>query len=181
MNTLIFGVQGSGKSTVGKYMAERLGIPYVATGDIFRTLREENSTLGKLVRKRIDQGELVPDGPTMEIVNQRLEESDTQNGFILDGAPRNLSQLKMFKSSVDLIVLVDLGEQEAVKRLLNRARHDDTKGNIKKRLSWYTNQTKPVVDFFRDKKVKIIEVDNTPTEEKVREDVDEHIKEFKRN
>jgi adenylate kinase len=181
MNILMFGIQGAGKSTVGKYVAEKLNIPFIATGDIFRELKQEDSALGKLVRNKIDIGELVPDELTMEIVNQRLEKNDSSRGFILDGAPRNLDQIKMFKFPVDLIMLINLEREEAVKRLLIRARHDDTKEAIEKRIAWYENQTKPVIDFYKSENTKIIEVDNTPLEEAVQKKLDEQFKELKRN
>ena len=181
MNILIFGVQGSGKSTVGKYVAKKLNIPFIAVGDIFRRLREEKSELGNLVKKMIDQGMLVPDKPTMRIVNKRLEENDVQGGFLLDGAPRNLHQVEMFEKSLDLLVLVELIEKEAVARLFNRGRIDDTKEKIATRISWYRDQTEPVISFYRDKDVKIVKVDNSPSEETVRKKLDVLLEEFKRN
>ena len=181
VNVLIFGVQGSGKSTVGKYMAEKLGIQYVATGDIFRKLREENTPVGRMVKERYDQGLMVPDELTMEIVNQKLANKNVGAGFVLDGAPRNLEQVRMFKKSVDLLVLVELGKNEALRRLLSRARLDDTEKAIKKRISWYEKQTKPVVDYYKDNNVGIVKVDNTFPEDVVRENVDEQLKELKRN
>ena len=181
MNILIFGVQGAGKSTIGKYIAEKLEIPFIATGDIFRELKEEESSLGELVKSKINEGELVPDETTMEIVNQRLNQKDVLEGFILDGAPRNLTQVKMFKQDVDLLVLVNLDGEEAVKRLFSRGRHDDTKEKIEKRIFWYENQTKPVVKFYKNKDIKIIEIDNTNPEEAVQKSVDEQFKNYKRN
>ena len=181
MNILIFGVQGSGKSTIGKYIAEKLNVSFVATGDIFRKLREEDSELGKLVREKINQGLLVPDDKTMNIVNERLKEKDTNNGFILDGAPRNMKQVGLLERNVDLIVMVSLKKEEATRRLLNRGRHDDTKEKIVNRISWYEDQTKPVIDYYKEKGVESIKVDNTLSEEEVKKSVDDLFKEFKRN
>lgn len=181
MNVLIFGIQGSGKSTVGKYIAEKMNVPYVATGDIFRELKDEDSPLGKMVKERIDQGLLVPDEPTMEMVNQKLEAFDAKSGFVLDGAPRNLNQVRMFEKNVDLIVLVELNKEKAIERLLKRSRHDDTRESIEKRLSWYSEQTKPVIDYYKNKNARIIKVDNTPSEDVVRKNVDDLFKEFKRD
>ncbi len=178
MNILIFGVQGSGKSTVGRYIAKKLNIPFIATGDIFRKLREEQSTLGGLVRDKIDKGFLVLDEPTMGIVNQRLNEKDTESGFVLDGAPRNLKQVEMLNKNVDLLVLVNLDKKEAISRLLNRARHDDTREAIEKRISWYEEQTKPVIDYYKGKNVKVTTVDNMPAEDLVRKKVDDLFEEF---
>lgn len=181
MNILIFGVQGSGKSTVGKYIAEKLNIPFIATGDIFRKLREEDSDLGRLVKSKYDKGLLTPDEPTMGIVNERLEEKDVQSGFLLDGAPRNLHQVEMFKKVPDLLLLVELVEKEAVARLFNRGRLDDTKEKIATRISWYKDQTEPVISFYKDKGIKVIKIDNSPSEEVVRKKLDVLLEEFKRN
>ncbi|MEX0616234.1 MAG: nucleoside monophosphate kinase [Candidatus Woykebacteria bacterium] len=181
MNILIFGVQGSGKSTIGKYTAEKLNIPFIATGDIFRNLREEGSSLGKLVKEKIDEGFLVPDGPTMEIVNKRLANEDAETGFVLDGAPRNLEQVKMLKKSVDLAIMVALDKNEALKRLFSRGRVDDTQEAINKRFAWYEEQTKPVISYYKDRGVKIIEIDNTPAEDTVRKNLDDLLKELKRD
>ena len=181
MNILIFGVQGAGKSTVGKYIAEKLEIPFIATGDIFRELKEEASPLGELVKGKVDEGELVPDETTMEIVNRRLNREDVLGGFVLDGAPRNLAQVKMFKSVVDLIAFVNLSGEEAVKRLLERGRHDDTREKIDKRIFWYESQTKPVIEFYRNKDIEVIEIDNTKSEEDVQQNVNEQFKNYKRN
>jgi adenylate kinase len=181
MNILIFGVQGSGKSTVGEYIAQQLGVPFIATGDIFREIREEGSSLSELVRTKIDRGQFVPDNITMEIVEKRLGGKDASSGFVLDGAPRNLSQVKLFKKKVDLIVLVELEKEEAVERLLSRARHDDTKESIEKRMSLYEEQTRPVVDYYQEKNVKIIKVDNAPAEEVVKRNLNDLLKELKRN
>lgn len=179
MNILIFGVQGSGKSTIGNYIAQELKLPFIATGDIFRKLREEESPLGRLVKDKYDQGLLTPDEPTMEIVNKRLEEEDAQEGFVLDGAPRNLQQVDMFKKGPNLLVLVELDEKEAVARLIKRGRVDDTKEKIEKRIAWYKDQTKPVVDFYKNKGVRVIKVDNTPPEDVVSQNTDDLLKEFK--
>ena len=181
MNILIFGVQGSGKSTVGKNIAEKLRIPFIATGDIFRKLREEDSDTGRLVKKLYDQGELSPDDLTMEIVNKRINEKDAEKGFILDGAPRNLIQEKLLSKQPDLIIMVNLEEKEALRRMIERGRVDDTKESINKRFAWYEEQTKPAIKYLKDTGVKLLEIDNTPTEDAVRENLDDLLKKLKRN
>jgi len=172
MNIFLFGAQGSGKSTVGKYIAEKLSVPFVATGDIFRRLEQEDSELGREVKSLIDQGNLVPDDITMEIVNSRLGQKDTQNGFILDGVPRNLNQEKLIEKKPNLLILVNLQEKEALKRLRERARHDDTDEAIRRRLAWYKEMTAPVLDFYKREGVKLVEIDNTPPEAQVQKVLD---------
>lgn len=176
MRVLLFGIQGSGKSTIGKYIAEKFAVPFVSMGDIFRKLREEDSETGRLVKSIIDQGHFVPDELTMQIINQRLDEADVKNGFVLDGVPRNLGQEKLFKHQLDLIVLVTLEEEEAIRRLVDRGRHDDSEEAIRKRLEWHKENTEPLINYFKSKGIKTIEVDNTPSEEKVRQEIDELLK-----
>lgn len=176
MRALLFGIQGSGKSTIGKYIAEKFGVPFISIGDIFRELRDEDSETGKLVKSLIDEGKFVPDAVTMKIINQRLREKDSENGFVLDGAPRNLAQEKLFEHEIDLVVMVNLEEDAAIKRLLSRGRHDDSEQAIKNRINWHKENTVPLIDFFKSRGVKIIEVDNTPNEEEVRKNLDELLK-----
>src|SRR3990167_2294510 len=168
MKILLFGIQGSGKGTIGKYVAEKLHVPFVSMGDIFRELREEDSDLGRLVKSFIDHGRFVPDKLTMEIIHKRLDQKDASNGFILDGVPRNLEQGKLFNHKLDLIILVKLAEDEAVRRLLNRARHDDTEEKIKSRQDWHKENTVPLIEHYQAEGVKTLEIDNTPPEEDVR-------------
>lgn len=176
MKVLLFGIQGSGKSTIGRYLASKYGVPFIAIGDILRKLREEDSETGRLIKNTIDQGHFIPDELAMKVINERLEEEDAKDGFILDGAPRNLTQEKLFKQELDLAIIVNLDEEEAFRRLLGRGRHDDSHETIKKRMDWHKENTQPLIEFYRSKGVKIIEVDNTPNEEEVRRNLDELLK-----
>jgi adenylate kinase len=176
MRVLLFGIQGSGKSTIGKYIAEKFEVPFISVGDIFRELREDDSETGRLVKSLIDQGKFVPDELTMRLINERLDEEDCKNGFVLDGAPRNLAQESLFRHEVDLVIMVDLDERTAIDRLRNRARHDDSEEAIKNRIDWHKENTVPLIDFFRSKGVRCVDVDNSPTEEEVRKSIDELFK-----
>lgn len=176
MKILLYGIQGAGKSTIGKYLAEKLGIPFIATGDIFRLMRKEDTETGRKIKALYDAGEMSPDDLTMEIVNKRLSETDTSNGFVLDGAPRNLIQEKLIKQQPDLIIMVNLEEKEALKRMLERGRVDDTEEGIRKRISWYKEKVMPVINIYRDRGVKFIEIDNTPPVEEVLKKLDEQLK-----
>ncbi|MDP2671813.1 MAG: nucleoside monophosphate kinase [bacterium] len=172
MNIFLFGAQGAGKSTIGKYLAGKLKVPFIATGDIFRQLREEDSETGRRVKSLYDRGGLSPDDLTMQIVNKRINESDTEKGFILDGAPRNLVQEGLMSKQPDLIIMVSLSETEALKRMLDRGRVDDTEEGIKKRLGWYKEKVTPVIELYKNRGVKFFEVDNTPAEAEVEKVLD---------
>lgn len=92
MNVLLFGPPGSGKGTQAKDLAAALGVPHVATGDIFRRHLKEGTELGKLARSYMDRGQLVPDSVTCDLVASRLVEADALNGVLLDGFPRSVPQ-----------------------------------------------------------------------------------------
>lgn len=172
MNILLYGIQGAGKSTIGRYIAEKLEVPFIATGDIFREMREEDTEVGRRIKALYDAGEMSPDDLTMEIVNKRINEEDAEQGFVLDGAPRNLVQEELLTKDPDLIIMVNLEEKEALRRLQERGRVDDTEEGIRKRVSWYKEKVMPVIDLYRKKGVRFVEVDNTPTEEEVKKVLD---------
>lgn len=92
MNVILFGPPGSGKGTQAKDVSGALGIPHVATGDIFRRHLREGTDLGKLARSFMDRGELVPDSVTCDLVASRLVEPDARDGVLLDGFPRSVPQ-----------------------------------------------------------------------------------------
>ena len=118
MKILIFGKQASGKGTQAKMIAEKYKLAHISTGDIFREIRIQDSALGKKVRALIDSGQFVPDDVTTEIVMQKLKD---KKGFILDGYPRNLAQVHAFeKVPVDLALLIEISDQESIKRLSAR-------------------------------------------------------------
>lgn len=146
MKILFVGPQGSGKSTQGKLLAQFLGLPYLSTGDLFREMGGE-------IKQILDQGKLVDDQTTVKIVEAKLNGEEYSNGFILDGYPRNLEQIKLFDPGFDQVIYLDLSDKEATKRLLIRAREDDTAELIAERLSSYHRQTDPILDYYRQKEI----------------------------
>src|SRR4051812_15323861 len=94
MRLVIFGPQGAGKGTQAERIAEKYGIPHVATGDIFRWAIKGSTALGNRVREYVDHGRLVPDKLTIEVVTERLSANDCKEGFLLDGFPRSLTQAR---------------------------------------------------------------------------------------
>ena len=92
MIIIMLGAPGTGKGTVASILTGKLNIPQVSTGDIFRKHIKEKTELGKLAESYISKGELVPDDVTIGLIENRMEESDVQNGIILDGFPRTVKQ-----------------------------------------------------------------------------------------
>lgn len=151
---LFLGPQGSGKSTQAKLLGKFLKIPVVSTGDIFRQMSE--------VKKILQQGKLVDDQTTCQIVRKRLQQADCKQGFILDGYPRSLEQVKIFDPKFDVVFYLDLPEETAIERLTKRAREDDTAEIIKTRLDLYYQQTQPLLDYYRKQGIlKEIEAENS--------------------
>ena len=127
MNIVMMGAQGTGKGTVAGILKEKLNIPHISTGEIFRKNIKEGTELGKMAIKYTDEGKLVPDEVTNDMVRARLNEEDCANGFILDGYPRNLAQakeldniLKNKNDKVDLVVHLFTPSDEIVERVLAR-------------------------------------------------------------
>lgn len=144
MKILFVGPQGSGKSTQGKLLARFLGLPYVSTGDMFRGLGGE-------IKQILDQGKLIDDQTTSKIVEEKLKGEEYRNGFIFDGYPRTIEQIKLFDPGFDKVIYLFLSDAEAIKRLLARGREDDTEDAIIERLRNYHLQTDPVLDYYRQK------------------------------
>ena len=127
MIIIMLGAPGTGKGTIAGILTKELGIPQVSTGDIFRKHIKEQTELGILAEKYISQGKLVPDDVTIGLVENRLKESDVQNGIILDGFPRTVKQaeeldkiLEKEGKQVDLVINLSTPEDEIVERIVNR-------------------------------------------------------------
>ncbi len=127
MIIIMLGAPGTGKGTVAGILSEKLGIPQVSTGDIFRKNIKEETELGKIAEEYISKGKLVPDNITIEIVKDRLNEKDVENGVILDGFPRTLGQAEELEKilikdnkKVDMVINLTTPEEEIIERVSNR-------------------------------------------------------------
>jgi adenylate kinase len=127
MNVLIFGPNGSGKGTQGVVVQKRYGIPHIETGVIFRENIKKGTDLGNKAKIFIDKGELVPDGITIPMILNRLREEDCQNGWLLDGFPRNLAQAEALAKALqeagmtlDTVIEIVLDRKTAKKRIMGR-------------------------------------------------------------
>ncbi|WP_427870892.1 adenylate kinase [Leucobacter luti] len=174
---LIIGPPGAGKGTQASRIAERYGVPAISTGDIFRANIKGGTPLGKQVQAIIEQGELVPDSLTNEIVEDRLQQADAVGGFLLDGYPRTVEQvhaldamLRPVGAGLDAVVLLEAEVDEVVARLLKRAelegRADDTEEVIRHRQEVYAEQTAPLVALFSERGI-LVSVNGLGTVEEV--------------
>lgn len=127
MIIIMLGAPGTGKGTVAGILSEKLEIPQVSTGDIFRKNIKEKTELGILADKYISKGNLVPDEVTINIVKERLSQEDVKDGIILDGFPRTVRQaealdeiLEQKGKKVDIVINLVTPEEEIVERIVNR-------------------------------------------------------------
>lgn len=127
MNIVMLGPPGAGKGTQAALLAERLGIPHVATGDLFREALKAETELGLTAKSYMERGELVPDEVTVGMVRERLRQPDCAQGVILDGFPRTVEQAKALEGllaelckAIDAVLFVDAEEDELVRRLSSR-------------------------------------------------------------
>jgi len=127
MRIVLLGGPGSGKGTQAKMLVEKLGIPQISTGDIFRAALKEGTPMGLKAKTYMDKGDLVPDDVVIGVVEERLSKPDLEKGYMLDGFPRTLAQAKALDKileaqgkSISHAVLVDVPDEELVKRLSGR-------------------------------------------------------------
>ena len=156
MRILVTGPQGCGKSTQAVLLAQDLGVSYIQLGEIFRTIALiEDSQEAAQVRKSLEAGEFVPPQLTAKIIEKRLAQSDCEKGFVLDGFPRNLTDIANFGQKLDIVFYLKISDEEGVKRLLARARPDDTKELIEQRLKKYHQETEPILQTFREQGILV--------------------------
>lgn len=154
---VLVGPPGAGKGTQAVALSERLGVPHISTGDLFRAHVGEQTPLGQEARRYLDSGELVPDSVTNEMVRERLEEPDAKAGFLLDGFPRNIKQAKVLEemlaesdTSLEAVIQLQVAEDVVVQRLLSRGRSDDTEDVIRRRQQVYASETAPLLAHYSD-------------------------------
>lgn len=181
MRLILFGPPGAGKGTQASAISETFSLPHVATGDIFRDNVSNETELGVRARGYMDRGALVPDQVVIDMVADRIAQTDASDGFLLDGFPRTVGQAEALDdllardgNGIDAVVRLLVDDDELVARLLQRAREqgrsDDTRDVIERRLKVYRDETEPLVARYRRQGV-LREIDGTGTIADVRERV----------
>ncbi|HSG39376.1 MAG TPA: adenylate kinase [Thermoanaerobaculia bacterium] len=169
---VLLGPPGAGKGTQAQVLCERLGVPAISTGDMLREAVDEGSDLGRKVQDIMASGALVDDGTMAEVVRERLAKPDARGGFLLDGYPRTLPQAETLAGilqgagrDLNAVLLVDVPEDELVRRALLRGRADDKEDVIRERLRVYREKTAPLIGYYRQRGL-LRELDgNRPIEE----------------
>jgi adenylate kinase len=179
MNLIILGPQGSGKGTQAKLLAEKFGLTHVSSGSLLREFAKNDTEKGRLVADLLTTGELLPFDMVMEVTEPVITASP--QGFILDGSPRDLMQAEYLdwflderKLKIDHVIFLDIPREESLLRLQKRAllesRSDDTPAAIHERLDIYDRETRPVIEYYRQKDL-LLEIDGTGDIQKIFTDI----------
>ena len=166
MIIILLGPPGSGKGTQANFIQNKLSIPHLSTGDILRQSVKNETDLGNKVKNIMAKGELVSDDLVLDVIKERVSQSDCNLGFILDGYPRNITQaeslnkvLKDIDRNIDKILFLDVDFEVLESRIESRTkenneekRADDTSEVLIKRLEEYKIQTAPLGEYYSNNK-----------------------------
>jgi len=184
LNIIFYGPEGSGKSTQAKMLADKLKVPALVSGDLVRRMAEhDQGVMGDICRETLRSGKYVADSEMFVLWKARLKDEDTQNGWVIDGFPRNLTQaefladkLDKYGKQVDLVFYLKVSEEESVRRLLKRGRKSpdgslhDSEERIKSRLTIYKEQEKDVLSYYSQTGV-LIEINGERSIEEIASDI----------
>lgn len=184
---IFFGMQGSGKGTQVAHLKnhfhkedETAEIFQYETGNGFREMAKSESYTSKLVKETIDAGESVPVFlPIALWANAFKNEFKGTEHIFIDGFPRRIVEAEVLHTALTFykrlpakVIVLELNEEEALKRLMARGRHDDTEEGIKKRLGWYDEEVSPILDWYeKHEGYEVVKINGVQTEEEVHTDI----------
>jgi adenylate kinase len=164
VRVVLLGPPGAGKGTQAQKLSEKLGIPQISTGDLFRANISNGTPLGLEAKRYLDAGDLVPAELTNKLVEDRIEQPDAADGFILDGYPRSVAQaealdemLKNHNTKLDAVLEFAVSEDELFTRLKSRGRADDTEDVIRNRMQVYQNETAPLLEYYSHNNLQTVD------------------------
>ena len=199
-NIILLGAPGAGKGTQAAMIAEEFKVPHISTGDILRRNMKEGTPLGLKAKAFVESGGLVPDEVVIGLVEDRLSQEDCKNGYILDGFPRTIAQAEALDkvARIDLAINIDVPFETIVSRLGGRRvcvcgetyhvsmlngettckrcgkelfiRDDDKPETVKNRLKVYSDQTQPLIDYYRSQN-KVVAIKANGTKEEIFADI----------
>ena len=199
-NIILLGAPGAGKGTQAAMIAEEFKVPHISTGDILRRNMKEGTPLGLKAKAFVESGGLVPDEVVIGLVEDRLSQDDCKNGYILDGFPRTIAQAEALDkvARIDLAINIDIPFETIIDRLGGRRvcvcgetyhvsmlngettckrcgkelfiRDDDKPETVKNRLRVYSDQTQPLIDYYRSQN-KVVDIKANGTKEEIFADI----------
>ncbi len=199
-NIILLGAPGAGKGTQAAMIAEEFKVPHISTGDILRRNMKEGTPLGLKAKAFVESGGLVPDEVVIGLVEDRLSQDDCKNGYILDGFPRTIAQAEALDkvARIDLAINIDVPFETIIDRLGGRRvcvcgetyhvsmlngettckrcgkelfiRDDDKPETVKNRLKVYSDQTQPLIDYYRSQN-KVVDIKANGTKEEIFADI----------
>ncbi len=190
LNIILFGPPGAGKGTQSEKIIDKYNLTHIATGDLFRKHLGEGTELGKLAQKYMDEGNLVPDQVVIGMVDEKLKEGASGNGFIFDGFPRTVPQAKALETllnekeqSIAGMIALDVPEEELKKRIKERGKtsgraDDQDEKKIENRIKVYSEETLPVANYFDDKN-KFVKINGVGSVEEIFNEISKEIDRLK--
>ena len=176
------GPPGAGKGTQGELLAQSLGIRRHSTGDILRAALCDSTHLGLEAQRYMAAGELVPDDVILGIVGEVLDAPESREGFLLDGFPRTVAQAEGLARildergmALDALIYLNVPDEEIIARLSARGRSDDSLDTISRRLEVYREQTRPVLEWYRDSDLALLSVEGVGDIEEIQRRVVERL------
>jgi len=181
-NIIPLGRSGSGKGTQAKLLAKGFGLKHISSGDLFRTLAQNDTFIGRQTKETLKRGELFADWFAFWIWVNELIKLDPSQGVILDGASRRLEEAKLLdKVFIQIkrpnlkVLFIDISRQEALKRMLKRGRKDDIPRVVEKRLDWFDKNVVPSVKYY-EKTGRLIRINGEQSTEDVFKEILEKLK-----
>ncbi|WP_204153520.1 adenylate kinase [Leptolyngbya sp. CCY15150] len=175
MKLIILGGPGAGKGTQASQLCQFLSIPHISTGTILREAIAAHSDLGKQVQAYVAQGEFVPDKIMIELIRQRLQQPDSQQGWLLDGYPLTAFQaeeldflLDSLEQRIDWAIWLEVPNAVLVERSLERSRSDDQPDVVHRRLELIQERTVPILDYYGYRK-RLLKIDGNQSMEQVQQ------------
>lgn len=151
---IIMGGPGSGKSTYSEYIIRHFGIKHIYPGGLLRKEIDKGGPEGQKIKNLLDQGKFAPNEMVLKLVKKALQEKDASKGYVLDGYPRYMQQVRDMEQNgiaYDVVVFLDVSNEEVIRRLTKRGRKDDKPDIINDRIQLYKKETGPAIEHFRKK------------------------------
>lgn len=156
MRMVFIGPPGAGKGTQAERLVKTYKMAHLSTGDMLRAARDAKTEVGVKAEQYMSSGALVPDAIIVDIIAERLAQSDCAEGYLLDGFPRTIAQAEALDgmlakkgTALDVVLELQVPEEELFRRLAGRGRADDNPDVIRQRLVAYRKQTEPLLDYYR--------------------------------